>query len=122
MQQLEQILSQRILAWYDTQLGHSYANVSCKILNKNNVAIIVVDNSIAMPLQLLIRHGKEALAKEAHSYIIDEALEPELKALIEEAMGITVVDMLSNTTIETARTGIIAIFADRPLIAKSAAY
>jgi uncharacterized protein YbcI len=53
------------------------------------------------------------LAEQVRSEL-DDAIQPQLKALIEEVLGVSVVDLLTDATIETGRTGIIAVLEDTP--------
>lgn len=111
--QLERTLSQRIQALYRTQLGHQPSKVTCQIFDEK-IAILLED-SVTKPEQLLAQSGKEELAEQVRSDI-DEVIQPQLKALIEEVMGIAVIDLLSDAKIDTGRTGSIAILADKPQI------
>ena len=111
--QLERTLSQRIQALYRTQLGHQPSKVTCQIFDEK-IAILLED-SVTKPEQLLAQSGKEELAEQVRSDI-DEVIQPQLKALIEEVMGIAVIDLLSDAKLDTGRTGSIAILADKPQI------
>jgi len=111
--QLERTLSQRIQALYRTQLGHQPSKVTCQIFDEK-IAILLED-SVTKPEQLLAQSGKEELAEQVRSDI-DEVIQPQLKALIEEVMGIAVIDLLSDAKLDTGRTGSIAILADKPQV------
>lgn len=109
--QIERTLSQRIQALYRNQLEHQPSRVSCQIFDEK-VAIILED-SITQPEQLLVNSGQEDLAQEVRSEI-DEALKPQIKDLIEEIVGVPVVDLLSNAKLDTGRTATVAILAETP--------
>ncbi|XGV97267.1 MAG: DUF2294 domain-containing protein [Leptolyngbya sp. BL-A-14] len=109
--QLERSLSQRIQALYRNQLGHRLSAIDCELLGTK--IAIVLEKSITQPEQLLANQGKDELVAQLHSEL-DEAIQPHLKALIEEVVGVSVVDLLSDATFETERTGIIAILAEAP--------
>jgi uncharacterized protein YbcI len=111
--QLERTLSQRIQALYRTQLGHQPSKVTCQIFDEK-IAILLED-SVTKPEQLLAQSGKEELAEQVRSDI-DEVIQPQLKALIEEVVGIAVIDLLSDAKLDTGRTGSIAILADKPQV------
>lgn len=115
--QLERMLSQRIQALYRSQLGHRLSSIDCELL-ETKIAIIL-EKSVTQPEQLLAEQGKDELVKELRSEI-DEALRPQLKALIEEVVGVSVVDLLSDVTLETERTGMIAILSAAPQIRDAA--
>jgi len=114
--QLERTLSQRIQALYRTQLEHRPSKVTCQIFDEK-IAIILED-SITQPEQLLVKSGQEELAEQVRSEL-DEALQPQLKALIEEVVGVTVVDLLSDAKLETGRTATVVILAETPQLRPS---
>lgn len=115
--QLERTLSQKIQALYRTQLGHRLGEVDCQIFDQK--IAIVLENSLTQPEQLLANKGNQELVLELHSNL-DEAMRPQLTQLIEEVVGVPVIDLMSDATLETERTGMIAIlstypcFRDRP--------
>ncbi len=109
--QLERTLSQRIQALYRTQLEHQPSKVTCQIFDEK-IAIILED-SITQPEQLLVNSGQEKLAEQVRSEL-DEALQPQLKSLIEEVVGVAVIDLLSNAKLETGRTATVVILAQTP--------
>jgi len=45
---------------------------------------------------------------------LDEAIQPQLKTLIEEVVGVEVIDILSNAKLETGRTATVVILANPP--------
>lgn len=104
--QLERLLSQRLQALYREQLGHQPSKVSCQLFDEK-VAIIVED-SITPPEQLLANTGQVELAQQVRADL-DKAIQPQLKGVIEEVLNVNVLDLLSDATLETGRTGIIAV-------------
>ena len=106
--QIERTLSQRIQALYRTQLEHQPSRVTCQIFDEK-IAIILED-SITQPEQLLVENDQEELAEQVRAKL-DEATEPQLKALIEEVVGVAVIDLLSDAKLATGRTATIAILA-----------
>ena len=111
--QLERTLSQRIQALYRTQLEHQPSRVTCQLFDEK-VAIILED-SITQPEQLLVSKGQTELAEQVRSEL-DDALGPQLKELIEEIVGVSVVDLLSNAKLETGRTATVVILANPPQV------
>ncbi len=109
--QLERTLSQRIESLYRSQLEHKPSKVVCQIFDEK-IAIILED-SITQPEQILVNNGQQELAEKVRSEL-DEALQPQLKALIEEIVGVGVIDLLSNAKLETGRSATIAILAESP--------
>ncbi|MBW4441792.1 MAG: DUF2294 domain-containing protein [Plectolyngbya sp. WJT66-NPBG17] len=114
--QLERTLSQRVQAFYRTQLGHQPSRVQCHIAEGK--VIIVLENSITKPEQLLLENGQEELAEKVHNDL-DKALHPQLSALIEEVVGVKVIDVLSDATFDTGRSGTIAVLEESPHLRES---
>ncbi|MBP5976581.1 DUF2294 domain-containing protein [Brasilonema sp. CT11] len=111
--QVERTLAQRIQALYRDQLGHQPSKITCELSDQN--VVIIIENSITKPEKLLVKTGDEELAEEIRSEL-DDAIAPQLKALIEETLNVRVIELLSDATLETGRTGIIAILTDSPTI------
>ncbi len=111
--QLERTLSQRIQALYRNRLGHRLGNVDCQIFDEK--IAIVLENAVTQPEQLLANNGKEDLVEQIHSDI-SEVMQPQLKELIETIVGVPVVDLLTDTKLETERTGMIAVLSDSPQV------
>lgn len=111
--QLERNLSQRIQSFYANQLGHRPTKVTCQLFDAK--LAIVIEDSVTLPEQLLINQGQEELAEQVRSGL-DEAIEPQLKQLIEEILERKVLDFLSDVTLDTGRGGIIAVLSDTPSV------
>lgn len=111
--QLERSLSQRIQAFYRSQLGHRLSEVICQIFERK--IMIVLENSITQPEQLLAESGQVELVEEMHASI-EQTIAPQLSKLIEEVVGVSVVDLLSDVTLQTKRTGMIAVLSGEPLM------
>lgn len=111
--QLERSLSQKIQALYRTQLGRRPSRITCQLF-ESKLAIILED-SVTQPEQLLAEEGKEELAEQVRASL-DQALRPQLKKLIEEIFQVNVLDLLSDATLETGRTGIIAVLESLPQV------
>jgi uncharacterized protein YbcI len=116
--QLERTLSQRIRALYRSVLGHQPSQVSCNLLD--NKLIILIENAITQPEQLLAQSGQEDLAKQVRSEL-ETVLESQLKELIEEVLRVGVTDLFNDSIFETRRTGTIAILQSLPQIRESIA-
>lgn len=111
--QIERTLSQRIQALYRTQLEHKVSKVTCQIFDEK--IAIVLENSITQAEQLLANNGQQELAEQVRSEL-GEALEPQLKALIEEVVGVGVIELLSDAKLESGRAATVAILADKPQV------
>ncbi|MBD0264888.1 MAG: DUF2294 domain-containing protein [Tolypothrix sp. Co-bin9] len=114
--QIQRTLAQRIQALYREQLGHQPSKVTCQLSDSN--LTIILENSITQPEQLLAQSGRQELAEQVRSDL-DEAIQPQLKKLIEAILNVQVVELLSDATLETGRTGIIALLTDTPDIRNS---
>jgi uncharacterized protein YbcI len=75
----------------------------------------VIEDSITQPEQLLAPEGREELAEKVRSDL-DAALQPQLRVLIEEVLEVSVLDLLSDATLETGRTGMIAVLSVAPQV------
>ncbi|MDJ0573375.1 MAG: DUF2294 domain-containing protein [Pleurocapsa sp. MO_192.B19] len=111
--QLERKLSQEIQALYRRNLGHQPSKVTCQFFDAK--LAIIIEDSITSAEQVLIDEGKNDLAEKVRSNL-DDAIQPELKQLIEEIAEIKVVDMLSDATLNTGRTGIIVVLSNSPKV------
>ncbi len=109
--QIERTVSQRIQAFYREQLGHQPSKITSQLSDRN--LLIVIENSITPPEQILAQAGRQELAEQVRNDL-DEAIKPQLKEIIEEVLGVEVLEVLSDATIETGRTGIIAVLSDIP--------
>jgi uncharacterized protein YbcI len=116
--QLERTLSQRIQAFYRENLGHQPSKVMCQIFDQK--LAIIIENSITTAEELLVTKGNEILAAQVRSSL-DEAIRPQLKSLIENIVKVEVIDLLSDATLETGRTGIIAVLNDSPQVSNKQA-
>ncbi len=109
--QLERLLSQRLQAFYREQLGHQPGKVTCQLFDEK--LAIIVEDSITPPEQILANNGQTELAEQVRTDL-DKAIQPQMKALIEEVLSVSVLDILSDATLETGRTGIIAVLDVTP--------
>ncbi|HIK32201.1 MAG TPA: DUF2294 domain-containing protein [Oscillatoriales cyanobacterium M59_W2019_021] len=109
--QVERTISQRIQALYRERLGHQPSKVTCELFEDK--LTIVLENSITPAEQLLLQEGKEDSVEQLRSDL-DEVIRPQLKAELEEILGISVLDLLSDATLETGRMGLIAVLESAP--------
>ena len=111
--QLERKLSQRIQAFYRQHLGHQPSKVTCQLFGSK--LAIIMDDSITSAEQILVDEGKSDLAQKVRSNL-DDAVQPELKELINEIAQVDVIDILSDATLDTGRTGIIVVLNQTPKV------
>ncbi|HBB34637.1 MAG TPA: hypothetical protein DDZ80_21095 [Cyanobacteria bacterium UBA8803] len=109
--QLESLLSDRIQNLYFNQLKHQLKQVSCQLYGDE--LIIILENTVTAPEHLLNQSHQKELAEQVRG-ILDGVIQPQLRALVEEILQVRVVDFLSNTTLDTGRTGVIAILGLEP--------
>ena len=109
--QLERSISQKIQALYKRNLGHQPSKVTCQLFDSKMA--IVLENSITQPEQLLMAEGKTELVEKVRT-ALNQALRPQIESLIESILGVEVLDLLSDVTMDTARTGIIAVLSHTP--------
>ncbi len=109
--QLERQLSQKIQALYREHLGHQPSQVICQLADSK--LTVIIENSITQAEKLLAEEGCSALAKEVRTTLSDAVLQP-IQSETEAILGVSVLDMMVDSTLETSRTGIIAILSDIP--------
>lgn len=114
--QVERTLAQRIQALYREQLGHQPTKITCQLSEQN--VVVLLEGSITQPELLLAQTGRLELAEQVRSDL-DDAIQPQLKALIEETLNVSVIELLSDATLSTGRTGIIALLTDAPNVRSS---
>jgi uncharacterized protein YbcI len=110
--QLERKLSQQIQALYKEKLGHRPSQILCKLFDQK--VVIVIENSITPAEQLLVANGDDRLVEQVRSNL-DEAISPYIHETIEQTLAVRVEDLLSDATIETGRTAIVAVLGDTPV-------
>lgn len=111
--QLERKLSQEIQAFYRHYLGHQPSKVTCQLFDEK--LAIIIENSLTTAEKVLMKEGQKDLAQKVR-FNIDDAIKSELKQSIEKITAIEVIDLLNDTTIETERTGIIAVLNNTPQV------
>jgi uncharacterized protein YbcI len=116
--QLERKLSQSIQALYNKCLGHQPSKITCQLCDKN--LTIILEDSITSAEQLLAEQGQDKLAEEVRTSLGD-AFEPKLRETIESIMEVEVTDLLTDSTFETGRTGIVVVLAKAPTAREPAA-
>lgn len=104
---VKNLLSRRIWDLYENRLQHQLSGITCHSFEKT--LIIVLEGTVTKPEKLLNGINQRRMAQQIRS-VIDNATKHQIRLLIEEVMEVKVIDFLSDTTIETARTMAIAIF------------
>ena len=109
--QLEREISQKMQALYKTKLGHQTGRITCQLFDAK--VAIVLENSLTQPVKLLFEENRNELAQQMRNDLND-ALQPLVKTLIEEIIGVTVIDLLSDTSLSTGRTAVVGILEGAP--------
>lgn len=115
--QAERALSQQIQALYREQLGHQPGKITCQLFDEK--LAIIIEDSVTQPEQLLAEGGRIDLAEQVREDL-DQAIRPQLKLLIQGVLGVNVLDLLSDATLETGRTGMIVVLETPPQVRPSA--
>lgn len=111
--QIERTISQKMQALYKQYLGHQPSKVTCQLFDSK--LAVIMENSVTQPEQLLIEEGSADLAEKVRADL-NRAIEPQIKVLIESVLEVDVLDLLSDATLDTARTGIIAVLSQTPAV------
>ncbi|MBD2256012.1 DUF2294 domain-containing protein [Pseudanabaena sp. FACHB-2040] len=111
--QLERELAQRINGLYRSQLNHQPARVNCQL--SDNRLTVVIEDVVTQPEKLLNDSGDIALVEQIRLRI-DEIIRPHLQELVEDILGVAVLDFLSDVTINTGRGGMIIILERAPTL------
>ncbi|CAN5772162.1 hypothetical protein BH23CYA1_BH23CYA1_05130 [soil metagenome] len=111
--QLEREVSQKMQALYKKYLGHQPSKVTCQLFDEK--LAIILEDSVTQPEQLLAQDGQLELAKQVRADL-NQAIRPQVKALVESILKVEVLDLLSDATLKTGRTGIIVILSDTPAV------
>jgi uncharacterized protein YbcI len=107
--QQERTLSQQIQKLYRDYLNHATGKVSCQ-LDKNKL-VVVIEDALTQPEKLLLeKQSDEELVEQVRSDL-DVAIRPKMVSLVEEILGREVTDLISDTTLDTGRSGIIIILS-----------
>ena len=109
--QLQRNISQEIQSLYYEHLGHRTDKITCNILGQS--ITILIENAITKLEQLLANQQQKELSKQLRT-TLDKTLQPLLIALIQDIVEVEVVDLFSDTTLETKRTGIMVILSEPP--------
>jgi uncharacterized protein YbcI len=109
--QLERTLSQHFQKLYRDSLGHTPGKVICQLFN--NKLTIIIEDSLTQPEQLLLENSETQRVEALHSDLA-KIVRPRLMKLVEEALGVKVIDWMSDTTLETGRTGLVVVLSDSP--------
>ncbi|WP_242042611.1 MULTISPECIES: DUF2294 domain-containing protein [Cyanophyceae] len=109
--QIERALAQRIQALYREKLGHRLEKVTCQFFDEK--LAIILEKSTTHAEQLLLATEQKELAVKLR-WQIDMAIKPQIKTMIEEIAGISVIALLSDTALESGFSGLLAVLSSPP--------
>ncbi|WP_013320313.1 DUF2294 domain-containing protein [Gloeothece verrucosa] len=104
---LEEVLKQRIEQIYSQQLKQEPKEIKVYFSEQN--IIVIIEGIVTKTEIFLQENSQHFLAKQVRS-VLNRFIKSELKILIEEAMKVTVVDLLFKAKVDTDRLGAIVIF------------
>lgn len=111
--QVEREISQKVQALYKKHLGHQPSKVTCQLFGTK--LAIILEKSVTQPEQLLASEGQSDLAEKVRADL-NSAMQPQIKELVEKILDVDVMDILSDATLETERTGIIVVLSATPSV------
>lgn len=109
--QIERNLTQKLQELYQTHLGQRPGRVVCQFFDEK--LAIVLEDALTQPEQLLMSTNQTDIAEKLRSGI-DDTLEPRIKTLIEEVVGVPVLSILKDTALESKVSGIIVVLGGAP--------
>ena len=104
-------LSQQLQKLYREHLDHSTGKVSCQLINDK--LTVIVEDSLTKPEKLLIESSSDPELVEKVRSDLEAVIRPRIIGLVEEILERQVLDLMSDTTLETGRTGVIVILAQQ---------
>ena len=109
--EMERNLSQSVQAFYRRKLGCRTEKVSSHILNEQ--VAIAIKNPIT-PLEKLLNDSVDDDFVRDLRHRVDNLIKQELVSTIEEVLGVEVIALTINTTIDNNLTGIVALLSHKP--------
>ena len=113
MNNIEQVISQNIYSLLWTQLKHKPSEIHCKLYE--NQLTVIIKNALTKPEQLLILNGYVEVANEVRKSI-EQILEPHLKKIIEEVIGVKISELLFATHPQSDYISLIALMTVKPKV------
>ena len=116
--QVEREINQRMRSLYKKKLGHKVSDVTCQLFDAK--LAIVLEDAVTQVEKRLLESGKADLIAQVHEDL-SNAIEPNVKEIVESTLDVDVVDILDDTKLSSGTTGIIAVLSDTPQIRPSRA-
>ena len=109
--ELERNLSQSIQAFYRNKLGCRTEKVSCHLIDEQ--VAIAIKNPITPVETLLSDAADNRFARDLRARI-DTIIKQDLVTTIENNLGVDVIAMTIDTTVDNNLTGIVALLSQKP--------
>ena len=109
--QIEREISQALNGLYRQELGHQPGKITCQLFEKK--VVLVIEDSLSRPEKLLLTQGNSEIALQAHEELLD-ALKEKAKRCIADVTGMSVLDILVDSNVETSRMGLIVMLEQAP--------
>ena len=111
--QLERDLSQKIKELYNLEMNFAPRRVTCKLFSR--YIAIVVDEALTPLEKSLIAYGKKGLIAQLRRET-SSIFKPRLVKSIEETLGVSIVEILTNTTFIGNKTGTLVVLSESPKV------
>lgn len=111
--QLEREISNRIRSLYNVKLGQRISRILCHFFDTQ--LAITIENSVTLTEQTILRSGNDTLAEKVR-LDLDKIIKPLIKDTIEEVINKPVIELMSDTSLTSGRTAIIAILEQLPAV------
>ncbi|KAF3890826.1 MULTISPECIES: Na-translocating system protein MpsC family protein [Nostocales] len=109
--ELEREITNRLRSFYNKELGHRPGKIICQFFDTE--LVISIENSVTRSEQVLKTAGCDSLAEQVRINL-NKIISPQIKKIIEEVVQKSVLDLISNTSLATERTGILVVLEDLP--------
>ena len=105
--EIEKLLFQKIRDIYINKLEHNLDSIYYKQFDRT--LILILEGSVTSTEIILDNSECKPLARQLRT-AIDKIVQPQIKTIIEQVMGVKIIDFFIDTTISNNLTGAIAIF------------
>jgi uncharacterized protein YbcI len=111
--QLERTILQQVQRLYRQRIGQRPSKAICQLFDEK--LSVVLWDTISVTEQTLLELGREELVKEVR-WQLHEAIKPQLKTLLEEIVGASIVTVLIDSDLSSGFSSITAILDDIPAV------
>lgn len=116
--QLEKDLALKIKALYDLDINFAPRKVTCKLFSRY-LAIVMDETLSPLEKSLLDRGKKELIARlRQETFLI---FQPKLSELIKEIVSVEIIEILTDTSFGSNKTGTLVVLSELPKLRNSKA-